>query len=141
MATLRRGRRTATGFLKDFQEFALKGNVVDLAIGVIIGAAFGKIVSSLVEDVIMPLINPLLATAGKDWRQITISPGIKIGSFMGAVLDFVIVAFVLYLVIRILARFKRREEAEALPDPAIQAQERLTDAVEKLTQTIESQKG
>ncbi len=61
-----RGRRRASGFLKDFQDFALKGNVVDLAIAVIIGGAFGKIVTSFVEDVIMPLINPLVSFAGKD---------------------------------------------------------------------------
>lgn len=61
-----RARRRASGFLKDFQDFALKGNIVDLAIAVIVGGAFGKIVTSFVEDVIMPLINPLVSFAGTD---------------------------------------------------------------------------
>ena len=61
---IRRGRGAATGFLRDFQEFALKGNVVDLAIAVVIGAAFGKIISSFVDNVIMPLINPLVSAVG-----------------------------------------------------------------------------
>ncbi|HEY9728851.1 MAG TPA: large conductance mechanosensitive channel protein MscL [Chroococcales cyanobacterium] len=141
MATVRRGRRAASGFLRDFQEFALKGSVVDLAIGVIIGAAFGKIVSSFVEDVIMPLLNPLVSAAGKDWRTLEIGPGIKIGSFLGSIVDFLIIALVLYLVIRALARFKRQEEAveEVKSEPAIQSQERLTDAIDRLTHTLESQ--
>jgi large conductance mechanosensitive channel len=141
MATVRRGRRAASGFLRDFQEFALKGNVVDLAIGVVIGAAFGKIVTSFVEDVIMPLLNPLVEAAGKDWRTIEIGPGVKIGSFLGSIVDFLIIALVIYLVIRALARLKRQEEAveEGTPDPAVQSQERLTSAIERLTQTLESQ--
>jgi len=141
MATVRRGRRAASGFLRDFQEFALKGSVVDLAIGVIIGAAFGKIVSSFVEDVIMPLLNPLVSAAGKDWRTLEIGPGIKIGSFLGSIVDFLIIALVLYLAIRALARFKRQEEAveEVKSEPAIQSQERLTDAIDRLTHTLESQ--
>lgn len=141
MATVRRGRRAATGFLRDFQEFALKGSVVDLAIGVIIGAAFGKIVSSFVEDVIMPLLNPLVSAAGKDWRTLEIGPGIKIGSFLGSIVDFLIIALVLYLVIRALARFKRQEEAveEVKSEPVVQSQERLTDAIDRLTHTLESQ--
>jgi large conductance mechanosensitive channel len=145
--SLRRGRRAATGFLKDFQEFALKGNIVDLAIGVIIGGAFGKIIASLVSDVIMPLVNPLIATAGNDWREWTIPPGIKIGSFIGSVIDFTIVALVLFFIIRFLAQLKRKEEEipteemvdEPVPDPAIEAQYRLTEALEKLTRTIESE--
>jgi large conductance mechanosensitive channel len=130
--------------MRDFQEFALKGNVVDLAIAVIIGGAFGKIITSFVQDVIMPLINPLIAFAGTDWRELTIPPGIKIGSFLGAVVDFIIIAFILFLAIRALAKFKRQEEVAAVeeppaPDPAVVAQERLTEAIERLTQTIESQ--
>jgi large conductance mechanosensitive channel len=137
-------RRRTTGFMRDFQEFALKGNVVELAVAVIIGGAFGKIVTSFVEDVVMPLINPIVAMAGADWRTITIPPGIAIGKFLGAIVDFVIIAFVLFLVIQAIAKFKRQEEAapeEApAPDPILQSQERLTGAIDRLTQTIETQR-
>ncbi len=135
-----RARRRASGFLRDFQEFALKGNVVDLAIAVIIGGAFGKIVTSLVEDVIMPLVNPLITVGGKNWRTITIGPGIAIGQFVGAIVDFVIIALILFLAIQALQKFKRQEEvvADPLPDPNLVAQERLTDALDRLTYTLES---
>ncbi|MBD2198854.1 MULTISPECIES: large conductance mechanosensitive channel protein MscL [Calothrix] len=136
-----RTRRRASGFLKDFQEFALKGNVVDLAIAVIIGGAFGKIVTSFVEDVIMPLINPLVAVAGKDWRTMTIGSGIAIGKFLGSIVDFVIIAFVLFLAIQALQKFKRKEEVAAEPPPPdanLMAQERLTGALDRLTETLES---
>ncbi len=135
-----RARRRASGFLRDFQEFALKGNVVDLAIAVIIGAAFGRIVTSLVEDVIMPLVNPLIAVGGKDWRTITIGPGIAIGQFFGAIVDFVIIALILFLAIQALQKFKRQEEVvvEPPPEPNLVAQERLTNALDRLTYTLES---
>lgn len=139
-----RARRRASGVFRDFQEFALKGNVVDLAIAVIIGGAFGKIVSSFVEDVIMPLINPLVAVAGKDWRTITVGPGIAIGKFFGSIVDFLIIALVLFVAIQVLQKFKRKEEVAAeLPplDPNLVAQERLTEALDRLTQTIESRNG
>jgi large conductance mechanosensitive channel len=134
-------RRRASGFLKDFQDFALKGNVVDLAIAVIIGGAFGKIVSSFVEDVVMPLINPLVSAGGKDWRTITVGTGIAIGKFLGSIVDFVIIALVLFVVIQALQKFKKKEEIAAEPPPAepnLVAQERLTDALDRLTQTLES---
>jgi large conductance mechanosensitive channel len=105
-----RSRRAATGFLRDFQEFALKGNVMDLAVGVIIGAAFGKIVTSFTENLIMPLLNPLLAVTGADWRGWTIPPGLKIGAFLGTVLDFLIIALALYLAFERSLLFKRKEE-------------------------------
>lgn len=103
-----RTRRTATGFFRDFQEFALKGNVIDLALAVIIGGAFGNIISSFVEDLVMPLINPLIP--GGTWREIEIPPGIKVGNFLGTVLDFAIIALVLFFAIKALAKFKRQEE-------------------------------
>ena len=121
MARGRNGRRIG-GFMRDFQEFALRGNVMDLAIGVIIGAAFGKIITSLTEDIIMPLLNPLVAFAGTDWREFGIPIGtgkIAIGSFLGNILDFVIIAFALYLAIRAIAKFKRKEET-APPAPSEQ---------------------
>jgi large conductance mechanosensitive channel len=135
MARTRRG-----GFLRDFQDFALKGNVVDLAVGVVIGAAFGKIVTSLVENIVMPFVDPLLKVFGSDWRNININ-GIKVGLFLGSIVDFVIIAMVLFVAIQAIQKFKRQEEvaeAEAPPEPTVLAQERLTDAIENLTRTIES---
>jgi large conductance mechanosensitive channel len=96
--------------LKEFKEFAMRGNVLDLAIGVIIGAAFGKIINSFVTDVIMPLINPVMP--GGDWRTMEVGPGVKLGVFMGTILDFLIVAFVLFLVVKGINRLKRKEEAK-----------------------------
>ncbi|MBD1996563.1 large conductance mechanosensitive channel protein MscL [Leptolyngbya sp. FACHB-541] len=149
---IRRGRSAAGGFLRDFREFALKGNVMDLAIAVIIGGAFGKIVTSFVQDLVMPIVS--LFIPGGNWRtaRIVLVPGtpevegsekaILIGSFLGSVVDFVIIAFVIYLVIRALARFKRQEEvaeAETAPvDPIVVSQERLTTALDRLTQTLDS---
>lgn len=101
--------------LKEFKEFAIKGNVMDLAIGVIIGAAFGKIVGSLVEDVIMPLINPIMPAGG--WQNLIIRPGVKIGSFLSIVLNFVIVAFVLFLLVKGINSLKRKEESLPQPPP------------------------
>ncbi len=141
---VRRGRSAAGGFLRDFREFALKGNVVDLAVAVIIGGAFGQIINSFVEDLVMPgIINPLLAQTGADWRELSIGPGIKIGSFFGSVVDFVIIALVLFLLIRSLERLKRREAAQAeaeppAPDPAVVVQERLVDTLDRLTSVLDS---
>lgn len=87
--------------LKEFKEFALKGNVLDMAIGVIIGGAFQKIITSLVEDIIMPLIT--IFTGKVDFSELYITIGntqVKYGSFITAVIDFLIVAFTLFMVIR-----------------------------------------
>ncbi len=116
--------------LSEFREFALKGNVVDLAVGVVIGAAFGTIVSSLVDDLIMPLIGA--ATGGLDFSNyfIPLSPEVTAtslaaakeqgavfayGSFITAVLKFVIVAWALFMVIQGMNRMKRKEEAKPAP--------------------------
>jgi len=71
---------------KEFREFALRGNVMDLAVGVIIGAAFGKIINSVVNDLVMPMLNPLVP--GGDWRTTEIGPGVKIGAFLGSRIGF-----------------------------------------------------
>jgi large conductance mechanosensitive channel len=85
-------------FWQDFKAFALKGNVVDLAVAVVIGGAFGKIVSALVADIIMPIVGALMPST--EWRNWTASPlHLKVGDFMGAVVDFFIVAMVLFLVV------------------------------------------
>jgi large conductance mechanosensitive channel len=100
--------------LKEFKSFATRGNVVDLAVGIIIGGAFGKIVSSLVGDILMPIINPLIP--GGDWKTIQLGPGIKLGSFMGTVVDFIIVAFAVFLLIKGINNLqKKKEEAPAAP--------------------------
>ena len=89
------------GFVKEFKEFAFKGNVVDLAVAVIIGGAFGKIVSSFVDDVITPLLlNPALKAAGaENIAQLTWN-GVQYGNFLSAVLSFLVIAMVLFMVIK-----------------------------------------
>jgi large conductance mechanosensitive channel len=111
--------------IKEFKEFAMRGNVVDLAVGIIIGGAFGKIVTSLVNDVIMPPIGVLLG--GVDFSSLAITlkqaaagePGvvIKYGSFINTVIDFVIVAFAIFLLIRAINSFKKKEEAAPAAPP------------------------
>src|SRR5205085_4517015 len=86
------------GLLADFKTFALKGNVVDLAVAVVIGGAFGKIVSALVADVVMPVVGAILPSG--EWRAWQVSPlHLKVGDFLGAILDFLIIAMVLFLVV------------------------------------------
>lgn len=104
------------GMMKEFKEFAMKGNVVDLAIGVIIGGAFGKIVSSFVGDIVMPLINPMIP--GGDWKTIEVGPGVKLGSFLGTVVDFVIIAFVIFLMVKAINATKKKEEAAPPAGPS-----------------------
>lgn len=103
--------------LKEFKEFAMKGNVVDLAIGVIIGGAFGKIVTSLVNDIIMPLVGLLLG--GVDYTKWVLPLGdatLNYGIFIGTVLDFLIISFSIFIVIRQLNKFKKKEVVvEAAP--------------------------
>ncbi|HPT69993.1 MAG TPA: large conductance mechanosensitive channel protein MscL, partial [Syntrophomonas sp.] len=111
---------------KEFREFAVKGNMIDLAIGVIIGAAFGKIVTSLVNDIIMPPIGLLLGKvdfsslyinlSGKSFASLDEAvkagaPLIKYGAFINNIIDFLIVAFVIFLVIKQINRMKKQEPA------------------------------
>ena len=94
---------------KEFKEFALRGNVIDLAVGVIIGAAFGKIVTSLVNDILMPVIGIFMG--GIDFSELVIQVGnaaIKWGAFVQSVLDFLIIAFVIFLIVRAVNRNKRK---------------------------------
>lgn len=106
------------GFIKEFKEFALKGNVIDLAIAVIIGAAFSAIISSLVDDVITPLIlTPALDAAGvKDLEDLTWGT-VKYGRFLSAVIKFFIVALALFLLVKGVNKMKRRKEAPVVPAP------------------------
>jgi len=100
--------------IQDFKAFALKGNVVDLAVAVVIGGAFGKIVSALVADMVMPLVN--FVQPGGEWRNWTVSSlHFKIGDFLGAVVDFMLIALVLFLIVtRVVHRVYKREEPPAM---------------------------
>jgi large conductance mechanosensitive channel len=99
--------------LKEFKEFAMRGNVIDLAVGIIIGAAFGKIVNSLVNDIVMPVVS--LAIPQGDWRTMEVGPGVKLGLFLATVLDFIIVAFAVFLVVKAINAMKKKEEAKPIP--------------------------
>ncbi|HLE70216.1 MAG TPA: large conductance mechanosensitive channel protein MscL [Vicinamibacteria bacterium] len=118
--------------LREFRDFAMKGNVVDMAVGIIIGAAFGKIVSSLVNDVIMPPIG--LLTGNMDFSQLFINlgdapyasleaaeaagaPVIKYGIFINNILDFIIVAAAIFVVIRAMNRLRAKQEKAPPPEP------------------------
>lgn len=100
------------GFIKDFKDFALKGNVVDLAVAVIIGGAFGAIVSSLVDDVITPLLlTPALKAAhAENLDQLTWG-AVKYGKFLSAIIKFLIIAFILFIIIRTMKSFQKKEAA------------------------------
>jgi large conductance mechanosensitive channel len=134
------------GFVADFQKFIMRGNVVDLAVAVIIGAAFGKIITSLIEDIITPVILSPVLTRLKlnDIQQLSYN-GIKYGSFLGAVLNFLVIAFAIFLLIRAFEkaqkRFQRQEAVAdvAVPsDPAVIVQERTAAALDRLARAMES---
>jgi len=117
--------------VKEFREFAIKGNVMDLAVGVIIGAAFGKIIGSLVEDVIMPLIGVLIGGLNFSGLALTVGTAtIKYGKFLQTCLDFLIIAWVVFLLVQAVNRL-RRDEAAA-PPPAPPRQELLLEEIRDL---------
>jgi large conductance mechanosensitive channel len=112
-------------FASEFKEFAMKGNVIDLAVGVVIGAAFGKIVGSLVGDIVMPLLSPLLGSINFSdlaFRIATDATGkpvlLKYGMFLQTCLEFLIIAFAIFLVIKGINRLKRPHPAAAPPPPS-----------------------
>jgi len=116
--------------MREFREFAVRGSVVDLAVGVIIGTAFGKIVSSLVADMVMPLVGILVG--GVNYENLFVQIGaakIMYGKFIQNVVDFVIVALVIFLMVRLINRFRRKEEAKAAPPPR---QEQLLEEIRDL---------
>ncbi len=121
------------GMMQEFKDFAMRGNVVDLAVGVVIGGAFGKIVDSMVKDVIMPVVGKILG--GVDFKQLYINLGdqayetldaaekagaplIKYGAFINTIVDFVIVAFVIFMVIKAMNKMKREAPAAPAEPPA-----------------------
>jgi large conductance mechanosensitive channel len=102
--------------LSEFKAFIARGNVLDLAVGVIIGAAFGKIVSSLVEDVVMPVVGSLLG--GLDFSGLAVKIGsatLKYGKFLQTCVDFLIIAWAIFLIVKLINRLKREEEKPAAP--------------------------
>jgi len=127
--------------LNEFKDFAMRGNVVDMAVGIVIGGAFGKIVSSFVADVLMPPIGLLLG--GVDFRDLAImlkegvgdtaAVMINYGSFIQTVVDFVIIAFAIFLVVKAMNSLKKKEEAPApAPEPAPSAEEVLLGEIRDL---------
>ena len=120
MANLKNGLSAATKELSAFKKFISRGNVIDMAVGVIIGGAFGKIVTSLVNDIIMPLIG--LALGKIDFASLMFKIGdaeIKYGAFIQTVVDFLIVAFCIFVVIQIFEKFKKKETEKPEEPPAI----------------------
>ena len=128
--------------VKEFKEFAMRGNVVDLAVGVIIGAAFGKIVTSLVNDVIMPPIGYL--TGGIDFKNLKVlikpaDPANKIaevaityGNFINTVIEFLIIAFCIFMVVKAINSLKKPEEAAPAVDPGPTKEEVLLTEIRDL---------
>ncbi len=118
------------GWLREFRDFAVKGNVIDLAVGVIIGTAFGKIVSSLVADIVMPAIGVLIG--GFDFKGLVLQMGsakIMYGVFLQNVVDFVIIAWVIFVAVKMINHFRRKEEAAPAPPPR---QEQLLEEIRDL---------
>lgn len=102
------GKNKGQNFLKEFKEFAIKGNVVDLTVGIVIGGAFGKIVTSFVQDVLMPPIGILLG--GVDFSKLSLMVGdasFNYGAFIQAVVDFLIIAFAIFLLIKAINKLKK----------------------------------
>jgi large conductance mechanosensitive channel len=134
-----------SGFLADFQKFLMQGNVIDLAVAVIIGGAFGKIVESFVADIVTPaILNPALTAANVknlsdlEWRTL------KYGSFLSSIITFLVIAFSIFLMVRAFEKAKRRfvrqeaiEETAIPTDPVLVSQERLTGAIERLTSSLD----
>lgn len=103
------------GMLKEFKDFAVKGNVVDLAIGVVIGGAFGAIIASLVDDIIMPLLNPLMPEGG--WQTMMVGP-MSVGKFLGAIVKFLIIAMALFMVVKGMNKMKKAEPPAPPAEPS-----------------------
>lgn len=131
-------------FIQEFKDFAMKGNVLDMAIGVVIGGAFGKIVTSLVNDIIMPGVGVLTGGLNfTDYKLViqkgvtqgteVITPEVAItwGSFVQTVVDFLIIAFCIFIAVKAINRFKRKEEAAPAP-PAGPTQEELLTQIRDL---------
>lgn len=122
------------GMLKEFKEFAMKGNIVDLAVAVVIGGAFGNIVTKFNESIISPIIAMLLGKGGLS--ELTVTAGktvFPVGQFIQAVIDFILIAFILFLVIKAMNSMKKKEEAAApaAPPEDITLLREIRDALKK----------
>ena len=120
------------GMISEFKEFAMRGNVIDLAVGVVIGAAFGKIVSSLVDDIIMPVIGKLVggvdfstlaivlepARVGADGKELAAAVLLRYGNFIQNIFNFIIVAFAVFLFVKLINKLHRKQEAAPAATPA-----------------------
>ena len=118
---------------KEFREFLSRGNVIDLAVAVIIGAAFGAIITSLVNDILMPIIGILIG--GIDFAGLSIQVGeaeILYGNFLQAVVNFVIIAFVIFLIVRYYNKLQQQEEEEPASPPEPSAEEKLLAEIRDL---------
>ncbi|MEN9500859.1 MAG: hypothetical protein RI964_144 [Pseudomonadota bacterium] len=130
-------------FLSEFKEFAMKGNVVDLAVGVIIGGAFGKIVSSFVADVVMPLLGLVVGGVNFSDMAITLKAAegeipavvLKYGAFLQTVFDFVIVALAIFLAIKAMNKLKRKQEEAPIAPPAPSSETVLLTEIRDLLKT------
>lgn len=120
------------GFISEFKQFAMRGNVLDMAVGVIIGGAFGKIVSSMVDDVLMPVVG--MITGNVDFSGLVLKIGdhelaatLRYGNFIQNVVDFVIVAFCIFMLLKVINRIARKQEAKPEPpkEPQPSAEEKL----------------
>jgi large conductance mechanosensitive channel len=127
------------GLASEFKEFAMKGNVVDMAVGVIVGAAFGKIVSSMVGDVIMPALGKV--TGGFNFSDLAVTLGkdptgkdvlVKYGAFIQTLFDFIIIALVLFIALRAINRLKKPPAAAAPPPPEPPAEVKLLTEIRDL---------
>lgn len=121
--------------IQEFKEFAMRGNVVDLAIGVIIGGAFGKIVSSLIDDVITPLLlNPALEAAQLSKLEDLVIPGtaVKYGLFLSATINFILVAFVLFILVKLMNAAKKKEVPAPAAAPEPTTEEKLLTEIRDL---------
>jgi large conductance mechanosensitive channel len=128
------------GMLKEFKEFAVRGNVVDMAVGIVIGAAFGKIVASLVADIVMPPIGVLVA--GIDFSKLAYTlkeatgdtPAVVItyGNFIMTIINFLIIAFAIFLVVKGINTLKRKKEEASATAPEVPAQETLLREIRDL---------
>jgi large conductance mechanosensitive channel len=138
-------RRRTTGFLRDFQDFINRGNVVDLAVAVVIGTAFSKIIDSFVADLITPaLLDPAIKAAGVENLSGLTIPGtaIKYGNFLAAIINFLVIALAMFLLIRSYEQAKRYFSREDATDPttAPDPQQQLADAANRLASAIESRR-
>lgn len=139
-----RGKQAAGGFLSGFRDFIMRGNVIDLAVAVVIGAAFSKIIASLVEDIITPaILNPAMKAAGVEKVSELSANGIQYGLFLAAILNFLVVAFCIYTLVQAFEKAKKRMArqealAEEAPNPTLVAQEKLTGTIEKLIHVMET---